>query len=199
MKQRTRTAKQRFEDLCDAASLDLHHRILSNASQTINSFTTCLDFVPYIELESAIRNAQVCLRPGHAASFEFTTIASKISFLSDRFVFCSYPFMPRKFTRTPQVPYRTSTPLQISLPRIIEILASGTSTTTIETVSNVTAERASALQLLEQELTINRALRSAIVSKWGLKGWREHRFRLTWEAALLQAGCLTRWCITIRR
>lgn len=165
----------------------------------MNSYTTCLDFVPYIELESTIRNAQVCLRPGHTVSFEFTAIAPKIPFLSDQFIFCSYPFMPRKFTPTPQVSYRTSTPLLISLPRIIEILVSGTSTTTIETVSNVTAERAGALQLLEQELTTNRALRSAMVGKWGLKGWREHRFKLTWETALLQAGCLARWSITIRK
>ncbi|KAF9469266.1 hypothetical protein BDZ94DRAFT_1181937, partial [Collybia nuda] len=189
------TVKQPVEDTLVADNVDLHSVFLSNTFKK-TGLSTCLDFVPYAELDPAIRTMLHFLRPGNTVSFEFTTISPKIPFLGDQYIFCSYPFMPRRFTPTSQVSHRTSTPLLISLQKIIEML--GTLTTTIEAVSNITAESANVLQLLEQELATNSTLRSAIICRWGLKGWREYRFMLAWEAALLQAGCLAKWSVTIR-
>jgi hypothetical protein len=161
---------------------------------------TCLDFLPYSDLESSIHNIiQSRLQLRSSALFEFTTLASNIAFLSDQFIFCALPFMPRKYLEQRDRPCRTSTPLLTSLHHITKVISSGPSTVTIERITNVTAEHVMALRMIEQSLVTDRVLRLRLIKKWGIEGWREHRLMIAWEAGLLSAGHLQRWNVVVRK
>jgi len=160
---------------------------------------TCLDFLPYPELESSIRTIQARLHPGSSALFKFTSISPKIAFLSDQFVFCCLPFMPRRYLLKQDNPRRTSTPLLTSLHHITEVLSTESSTVSIQQITNVTAEHIIALRMMEQSLVTDPVRRLGMIGKWGLDGWRDHRFMIAWEAGLLSAGYLQRWNVVVRK
>ena len=161
--------------------------------------TACLDFLPYPDLESSIRTIQARLRPGSSALFKFTSISPKIAFLSDQFIFCCLPFMPRRYLLKQDNPHRTSTPLLTSLHHITEVLSTGSPTVSIQHITNVTAEHVTALRMMEQSLVTDPVRRLNMISKWGLDGWRDHRLMIAWEAGLLSAGYLQRWNVVVRK
>lgn len=158
-----------------------------------------LDFIPYSDLEHVLCAVKASLKPGTFVSFEFTTVSPDIPFLSDSFVFCSLPFMPRRYFKHDGLPRRTSMPLLISLHRVIELLTSAACPLFIETVKNVTSEHITAFGALHEALARDRILRSGSIQKWGERGWKEHRFMIAWERALLTAGYLTKWIVVARK
>jgi len=167
-----------------------HFRLTSNP-------TLYLDFVSYPDLEPTIRTFQSRLKPTTFGSLEFTTTASKISLFSNDFVLCALPFMPRNYLNG-KTTQRTSTPLLASLHHITEYVSSNNSKN-IESIMNITDLQIGALRMSRQSFVTDRALRSAVIEKWGEKGWREHIFLMDWEVGLLAAGFLTRWSIVIRK
>jgi hypothetical protein len=158
-----------------------------------------IDSLPYPSLEPSVRTIQSSLQPGSIVVFEFTTIAADIPFLSDQFVFCCLPFMPRRYLPRNHSSCRTSTPLLASLHRIIEVLSSGPSNTTIKRITNVTTNHVTALHMMEQSLVNDQVVRLDLIRKWGVEGWREHRIMIAWEAGLLSAGYLQRWNVIVRK
>ncbi|RDB21066.1 hypothetical protein Hypma_011805 [Hypsizygus marmoreus] len=160
--------------------------------------TIDIDFIEYSDLERTLRAVRSQLQPGCSVSMEFTAIEAHVTFLSDEFILCAIPFLTPKQIR-PSSARRTTTPLLVSLHRITEYLTTGTSSTSIETITNATSERITALRLLHKNLLTDRALRSALIRNLEEQGWREHRFMVSWEAELLAAGLLSRWAIVIRK
>ncbi|KAK0463810.1 uncharacterized protein EV420DRAFT_1638725 [Desarmillaria tabescens] len=73
------------------------------------------------------------------------------------------------------LPLRTSTPLLVSLTGVLSVLTQ--------------AER----------LVEDRAERIAFIDRYGLDMWRERRFLMYWEAALLDAGHVTRWIVELQQ
>ncbi|KAF5386744.1 hypothetical protein D9615_001535 [Tricholomella constricta] len=157
-----------------------------------------LDFVAYPDLGPTIRAFKTRIKSPSSASLELTTIAPSIPFLSDDFVLCSLPFMPRKYLKD-SIPRRTSTPLLTTLHSVTQYLSLGNPKTTIVSITNVTNEQVAALRISRQKLITDRAIRSGLITEWGENEWREHIFLLDWEAGLLAAGLLTRWSIVIRK
>ncbi len=161
--------------------------------------TLCLDFLPHAHLEPFIRHLQSTLRPGTSVILEFSTLASTISLFSTQFIFCALAFLPHKHMHQPQ---RTSLPLLNSLTRVVELSSTSCSTTasfSIESLENVSEKYAVALISAATELAEAREVRELYVRRFGLQGWKAQKFWMEWEAAVVRAGLLERWVLTVHK
>ncbi len=162
-----------------------------------------LDCVPYRRLEPYIRSLQASLVPGSFLMLGLTSCAADAtrSFWSKATVLTAIPFLPRRFLRSrgQQQPFaqRTTTPLLASVLSVLQLLTSGPDPLTVEVVRNVSREYADFLHQTVNELEHVPDIRAAFVREWGMQGWIEERFCITWEAALVDAGMLENWAIVV--
>ncbi|KAJ6618812.1 hypothetical protein B0H10DRAFT_1658575, partial [Mycena sp. CBHHK59/15] len=153
-----------------------------------------LDYTPYPHLNAALLRLRHILAPGTAATLEFTAPAQPIAVLGSQFVLCVLPFLPRT-----HAPARTSTPLFVSLQRVLALLTAGPAAPALERVLNVSERYATALRATATRLEDDRGTRTTFIHQWGAAAWREQRLMLEWEAALFSAGHLTRWIVVVRK
>ncbi|PBK74279.1 hypothetical protein ARMSODRAFT_1060297 [Armillaria solidipes] len=119
---------------------------------------------------------------GSTATIEFTTMSPQIVWMSKDFILCSLPL-------------RTSTPLLVSFTRVLSVCAP----TRIKSVVNISERYADALSSSAERLAEDRADRIAFIDQYGLDMWRERRFLMYWEAALLDVGHVTRWIVELQK
>ncbi|KAJ7217190.1 hypothetical protein GGX14DRAFT_561716 [Mycena pura] len=195
---RTRGASRPKEDTSPAP---IFHSLTSDSYLEI-------DCVPFSRLDTSLRQLRDTLKPGAAATLEFTTPAPNITFLSSEFNICAVPFLPRKYaTPPPNTPHlstprpnRTATPLLASIHRVLEHLTVGPSALTLESLTNVSEMYADGLIAAVERLEDDRAARTAFVNQWGAAGLREELFMMAWEAALFRSGRhLIRWIVVVRK
>ncbi|KAF8913526.1 hypothetical protein CPB85DRAFT_553845 [Mucidula mucida] len=139
-----------------------------------------LNTIPHSQIHAAIKS-HLNNRTGSTV-LEFTTLASNVPWMSREFILSAVPFLRRA---------GTPTPLLTSLLDVLKI-----DDARIKTVENVSRQYAALLiTTAEFELTEERATRSEFINRFGMQMWREHRFLLIWEAALLNAGLTCRWIV----
>jgi len=92
--------------------------------------------------------------------------------------------------------YRTSTPLLLTLQRVVAAMSN--ERLSILSVTNISSEHAESLLVQEKELVTIKHLRDHTVNNRGLTGWRKRRLALVWQAGLLSAGLLIRWRIVLK-
>lgn len=163
--------------------------------------TISIDEIPYPHLRSSIHHILHRLPPGATVSFQCTTLAPDIAYLSDNFVICAVPFLPRMFPGVPsnEDRARTSTPLLAPLHHIINCLLSASSAVKIESVMNIAQAHADTLYSKINERTTIPGCRQACIDNYGLEGWREQQFLMAWEAGLLVERHLTRWHVVVQK
>ncbi|KAF9019377.1 hypothetical protein BDZ89DRAFT_1043934 [Hymenopellis radicata] len=142
--------------------------------------TLHLNTIPPSKIRSAVQNHLTQRR----STLEFTTLAPNVPWMSREFILSAVPFLQRS---------GTPTPLLTSLIDILKVDAR------IKTVENVSVQYATLLATTEQKLVEERATRSQFICTFGLEKWREHRFLLAWEAALLHAGLISRWIVVFKK
>ena len=159
-----------------------------------------LDYVPYGHHENMIRKLQATLSSGESLTLEFTTLCPAVHFLDMRFVLCAVPFLPRKDVRFKTDAFqRTTAPLFMSLPRVIELVTSGSSSLVIGAVNNVSLTYAKILDSIVHDLEVDHQTMKSFVAQWGVNCWREHRLLSAWESGLLKTGLLMRWVVVVHR
>ena len=105
--------------------------------------------------------------------------------MSRDFILCSVPFLQRS---------STPSPLLCSLTDIIN-----NANAPIKTVENVSHQYAALLTTMVQELEEEPHWRGRFIDQFGMEVWREQRFLLAWEAALLEAGLISRWIAVFKK
>ncbi|KAJ7074172.1 hypothetical protein C8F01DRAFT_11296 [Mycena amicta] len=165
-----------------------------------------LDRTSFAQLDSALQNLRTNLISGEIATLEFTTPASELEFLSTKFIFCAVPLMSRKYTTASPVqrstPYscRTTTPLLTNLNQVLQHLTTGDEALVLHSVTNISKEYADKLVASAERLDEDKSVRIAFVNEWGMDGFWEERFMLSWEAALFSTGQhLARWKVVVRK
>jgi hypothetical protein len=167
----------------------------SDASRVLD-----LDCVPYGHHENMIRKLQATLSSGESFTLEFTTLCPAVHFLDMRFVLCAVPFLDRKDVRFKTDAFqRTTAPLFMSLPRVIELVTSGSSSLVIGAVNNVSLTYAKFLDSIVHDLEVDHQTMKSFVAQWGVSCWREHRLLSAWESGLLKTGLLMRWVVVVHR
>ncbi|KAK0211042.1 hypothetical protein DFS33DRAFT_1379009 [Desarmillaria ectypa] len=167
--------KGRF--ICFVASKAPPLLLLSEDPSTLH-----LNVIPRSQTESSIASFIKSLTAGRTATIEFTAVSPQIAWMSKEFILCSLPL-------------RTSTPLLVSLIDIISICAPAR----IKSVVNISDRYAKALNNSADRLVEDRAERIAFIDQYGLDMWRERRFLMCWEAALLDVGHVTRWLVELQQ
>ncbi|KAI0672846.1 hypothetical protein C8Q78DRAFT_1021645, partial [Trametes maxima] len=166
-----------------------------------NAPSVSLDCVPYHTLEASIRMLQRSLDSGAYLTIGFTTRAgpSAQTLSHPRTILTAIPFFPRRYLRgRGGGGERTTTPLFVTLPRVLAFLTSGPTPLTVEVVRNVSEEYAAFLHRSVRDLEEDREVRSAFVREWGAVAWREERVCTAWEGALVDAGLLQGWAVVVR-
>lgn len=163
--------------------------------------TVSIDEIPYPHLKSSIHHIIRFLPKGTALSFQFTTLAPDIAYLSETFMICAIPFLPRIFPAVPshEDRVRTSTPLLASLHQVIDYLSSASAAANIESMVDISQAYTKTLYSGIKDLTTVTDCRQACIDKYGHKGWREQQFLMAWEAGLLVARHLIRWHVVVVR
>jgi hypothetical protein len=156
-----------------------------------------LDVVPHRDLETELRRIQISYQAASSITIEFSCLASSVTFMSKQFVLCAIPLLPRTLGKRIERKPRTSTLLLTRLESIVALLSS--LSCRIVRVDNVSFGQAAILQKLEMDLVDNRSKRVECIQDLGVAGWREERFMLAWEAALLASGILVRWRIILEK
>ncbi len=151
--------------------------LLSEGSSTLH-----LDALLHSEIDSRITSFIKSLAVGSTATIEFTTISPQIVWMSKDFILCSLPL-------------RTSTPLLVSFAGVLSVCAPAR----IKSVVNISERYADALSRSAERLIEDRADRIAFIDQYGLDMWRERRFLMYWEAALLDVGHATRWIVELQK
>ncbi|KAI0647425.1 hypothetical protein C8Q79DRAFT_1118412 [Trametes meyenii] len=171
-----------------------------------NAPSVSLDCVPYRTLEASVRSFQRSLDPGAYLTIGLTTRAGAAkTFFNPKTILTAIPFLPRQYLShrrgndSSGGGERTTTPLFVTLPRVLALLTSGPTPLTIELARNVSEEYAKFLHRSVRDLEEDREIRGAFVREWGVVAWREERVCTAWEAALLGAGLLEGWAVVVRR
>jgi hypothetical protein len=163
----------------------------------LQSISIDLDVVPYRDLETALRRIQAPYQAGSLITIEFSCLASGIAFMSTQFILCAIPLLPRAFGKRTKRNPRTSMLLLTRLETVVALLLS--LSYRIVCVDNVSYRQAAILQTLEMDLAGNKSKRVDCINNFGIAGWREERFMVAWEAALLISGNLVRWKIILKK
>ncbi|PCH37892.1 hypothetical protein WOLCODRAFT_114401 [Wolfiporia cocos MD-104 SS10] len=179
-----------------------------------------LDGIPYARAEAYIRMLQSSLPPCTSIVIDVTTRGTAVSFLNSSFILASLPFLPRRHVHrklevnlhsiknlrvsetdawSPTSRMVSPAPLLTTLSQTLQLLASGQTPLTIESVRNTSDEDANLLRAYVQDLEENQVVRDDFVRKWNIEGWREERLYAVWEAAVLDAKLLERWTIVVRK
>lgn len=173
--------------------------------------THTLDMVSRSNLRAFLRNLQSTTSPGGSVLLAFSTLSAPLSFSSAAYILVAIPFLPHNpvkkeitsslnnHSHRPLSERRTLLPVQTSLDQIIRELTSGPAAFNIEFVHDASVVHAIDLNKRIQELETDIYSRKAFIAKWGLGTWREERFLIAWETALIAAGLLTRWVVLVRR
>ncbi|KAJ8496800.1 hypothetical protein ONZ51_g893 [Trametes cubensis] len=195
------------EDLEDIASVSTPPSALFYSMLYENARSISLDCAPYHRLEECIRGLQASLAQGDYLTIGLTTRAgpTAYSFWHPDTIITAIPFFPRAYLRkrtqtarnTAGGGERTTTPLYITLPRVLSLLTSGPEPFKIELVRNVSEEYAHFLWRSVDDLEDDREIRDAFVHEWGVEAWREERVCTAWEAGLVDAGLLAGWAIVV--
>ncbi|KAH9901444.1 hypothetical protein C8Q73DRAFT_636589 [Cubamyces lactineus] len=197
------------EDLEDIASVSTPPSALFYSMLYENARSISLDCVPYHRLEECIRGLQASLAQGNCLTIGLTTRAGSTahSFLHPNTIITAIAFFPRAYlrkrnqftTNLASGGERTTTPLFVTLPRVLALLTSGPEPFKIELVRNVSEEYALFLWRSVDDLEEDREIRGAFAHEWGVKAWREERVCTAWEAGLVDAGLLAGWAIVVRK
>jgi hypothetical protein len=168
-----------------------------------------LDIIPFNGLENAIDDflSKPELSSHSKAIIEFSCLAPQhqdLSFSDPSMFACALPLIASETKgsskTTPSLFYaaRTTSPLKISLLDVVSRIQSRHPKLNILSIENVSLHFSAKLRTLRQVLEEDRAQREWFIDVYGLEGWREKRFLLGWEAALLDANMLVRWIVAIQ-
>jgi len=164
-----------------------------------------LDTVPHDYVAKAIGRFKSSLGQGCRGTIEFSALAPGIRFMSRAYIQSTLPFLPRRFTRSldrkTAIPERSSTPLFITLNQIVELLISPAHADPLilESITNASSAYARSIAAAYDSLSNSRYARDPFIQEFGITAWREYRFFLAWEAALLKTGKLERWVVMVQR
>ncbi|OJA13882.1 hypothetical protein AZE42_05403 [Rhizopogon vesiculosus] len=122
--------------------------------------------------------ATIQLPRGCRATLEFTSLSSSISVLSTTHTLCMMPFLTRR------LPYRLSD---------VFAAVSNTRNFKLTSLSNTSETYANSLAAASTKLTDDPVVRKQYVDEVGIKGWRERRLMIAFEAALVRKGWLEHW------
>jgi len=145
-------------------------------SPSLDKSTINLDSRPLSHL------ATIQLPRGSRATLEFTSLSGSIIVLSTTHMLCMIPFLKRR------LPHRLS-----------DVLAAVDDTRNfkLSSLSNSSATYANALFAASTTLTNDPVARKRCIDKVGVKGWRERRLMLEFEAALLRKGWIEHWEVVL--
>ncbi|KAI9070102.1 hypothetical protein FKP32DRAFT_20021, partial [Trametes sanguinea] len=142
------------------------------------------DCVPFHALEPSVRELQKSLASGSRIIIGFTARATNNAYprKDPSLILTALPFFPRAYLKASArrgarkaERERTTTPLFVTLPLVLNLLTSGPTPLTVELVRNVSEEYATFLRRSVRDLEEDREIRNAFVREWGLAGWREER------------------------
>ncbi|KAI0059532.1 hypothetical protein BV25DRAFT_1050293 [Artomyces pyxidatus] len=160
----------------------------------VEQYLLDLDFVPPAKLSSTIRHyLRTASSIQHTVSLLLTTKDPSVSFLDPAFALVALPFLPRRSSLNT----RTTTAFVTSLSTILGLLSDAAAT--VVSVENTSTSYADALFRASETMKNEPPVRTSFVKQRGTEGWREECLCGQWEAALLQAGLLTKWRITVRK
>ncbi|KAJ7583062.1 hypothetical protein C8J56DRAFT_1168043 [Mycena floridula] len=159
--------------------------ILSNFDQVLS-----------LDTEQEIPDFVSKLSPNAPAAIEFTLLSPNItpSLQNTCFVLSIMPFLPNSHGAS-----RSPSPFQLTLHGILDLLSTNHSEVSIAAIHNVTATYADLLHTAHDGILQDRETRTRIIEQNGVSAWREQRFMLVWEAALMTAGYLNRWVIVLNK
>ncbi|KAK0504521.1 hypothetical protein EDD18DRAFT_1325919 [Armillaria luteobubalina] len=144
--------------------------------------TLLLDVLPHAQIDSSITSFIKSIPVGSTATIEFTIVSPQIVWMSKDFILCSLPL-------------RTPMPHLVSFSGVLSLCAPAK----IKSIVNISKRYADALSSSAERLVKDRADRIAFVDQYGLNMWREQRFLMYWEAALLDVGHVTRWIVELQK
>ncbi len=96
-------------------------------------------------------------------------------------------------------PPRTTLPFTTSLSTVLTLLGSHDGDISVVRVDNVSMQYAESLFGAAKTLCSDSDLRAKFISRNSLVGWRQECLHGVWEAALLKAGLLVKWKITLKK
>ena len=148
-----------------------------------------LDFVPHWKLKIAIRHLTSSITQGVTTSLLLTTKAQGLSIFDPRFSIAALFFRPP----------RTTLPFSTSLPTVLDLLGTHGGDISVLSVDNISVRYADSLSGAANSLCNDSDLRAKFISRNSLVGWRKECLHGFWEAALLKAGLLVKWKITLKK
>ena len=116
------------------------------------------------------------------ATLEFTSLSSSISVLSTRHILCMVPLLRRR------LPHRLANVLAA---------ANDTGHFKLSSLVNSSVTYANALAAASSTLTDDPVARNFFADELGIKGWREAKLMLEFEAALVRRGWLQHWEVVL--
>ncbi|KAK0226162.1 hypothetical protein IW262DRAFT_1480353 [Armillaria fumosa] len=122
------------------------------------------------------------LAVGSTATIEFIIVSPQIVWMSKDFILCSLSL-------------HTPMPHLVSFTGVLSLCAPAR----IKSIVNISKRYADALSSSAERLVKDRADRIAFIDQYGLNMWRERRFLMYWEAALLDVGHVTRWIVELQK
>ncbi|KAN0140890.1 hypothetical protein V8E53_001334 [Lactarius tabidus] len=148
-----------------------------------------LDFVPHWKLKIVIRHLASSIPQGVTTLLLLTTKAEGLSIFDPRFAITTLFFRPP----------RTTLPFTTTLSTVLSLLGTHGGDISVLSVDNISARYADSLFDAANSLCNDSDLRATFISRNSLVGWRKECLHGVWEAALLKAGLLVKWKITLRK
>ncbi|KAI0306295.1 hypothetical protein B0F90DRAFT_1688731 [Multifurca ochricompacta] len=147
-----------------------------------------LDFVPHWKLKSLVRQLISSLHEGTTTSLLLTTKAPELSMFDSRYAIATLFFQPP----------RTTLPFTTSISTVLTLLGTYGDSISVLGAENITISYAESLFGAASTLCTDTDIRAKFIGRNSLVGWRKECLRGVWEAALLKAGLLIKWKITIK-
>lgn len=137
------------------------------------------------------------MQPGGTLAIEFTTLSHPSSAFADYLMLCATPWILQSWIDPSYL--HTSAPLLVPLSLVLEMLTSGAQRLTINSIENISGLRAAQLICEMDIMENNREVRTEIITKIGLRGWRRMKLAAQWKAALLATNKMSTWMIKVQR
>lgn len=87
----------------------------------------------------------------------------------------------------------------MTLHRVIRMMSEGNGATAVDNVQNYSEKYAAMLEQNVVDMVDDSAIRTDVIERCGVDGWRMERFHASLEAALIRAGFLARWKVSVRK
>jgi len=193
---------------------------LSTLPQSRSPPSIFLDAVPHSHLDVYLCQLKAKMPRGAWLTLVFTTPGRSVTLFSTSFILAALPYFVRRHVRrralfdytlgkaykgqysgdfaasAHQIPLNPRS-LCMTLAQVLQLLKSGSSPLTVDSVQNVSEAHATSLNTYVQNLDDDSLFRKTFVDQWGMNAWREEKFYMAWESAVLSAKLLERWSVIV--